>query len=137
MYMSNIRFSIKSSLQISNITNIMYRMQFGSQLALRVILTPAAGVTIDTVTVDDSDVAPVRSGDSYYVTIGNILASNLLSEHEVSCMGASATLSPMSYVYSMLTSDSEYATNEGKNLVCALYYFAGACNADQGESTNG
>ncbi|MBP5261167.1 MAG: S-layer family protein [Clostridiales bacterium] len=107
------------------ITALAYRMQFGSYIALGFALTPAAGVTIDSVIVDEIAKTPGRSGTDYTVVIPGILPSHLTEEHTVSCMGASITVSPMSYVYSMLNSAND--TDNGKDLACALYYFAQAC----------
>ena len=66
-------------------------------------------VTLRILTVD-----PVYSTPGKYLTYRPLEAE-----------GAVTTVSPMSYVYGILTSES--TTNEAKNLVCALYNFAQAC----------
>lgn len=107
------------------ITKVTYQMQFGSVIALRVYLTPAEGVTLSTVTVDGNTITPTKSGDRYYVTISDIKATQLADPHTITAEGATTTVSPLSYVYSILSSST--TSDDAKNLVCALYNFALAC----------
>ena len=108
-----------------SVTGISYRMRFGSEIELQVILTPAEGVTIDSVTVNDEAVTPKKSGEKYIVSIPGIKATQLTASHTVAAADASVTISPMSYVYGILASSD--TTDAAKNLVCALYNYAQAC----------
>lgn len=107
-----------------NITKITYKMWFDSEITLRIILTPGEGVRLNTVSVDGSAVTPEKSGNTYYVDITGIKASELASTHIIEAKGARTDVSPMSYVYSILTGDNN---TDAKNLMCALYYYAQAC----------
>ena len=100
-------------------------MKFGSELALRITVTPAAGVTISNVEVDGQIVSPIKSGDDYIVTISGIKATELINIHTIVAEGATTTVSPMSYVYSALSTNG--VRDEIKDLVCALYNYAQAC----------
>ena len=96
-----------------------------SEIALRVTLKPASGVTLDTVIKDGQEVTPFQSGKNYYVLFSGIKATELTDSHTVTAEGATTTVSPMSYVYSVLS--TEGVSDATKNLVCALYNYAQAC----------
>ena len=108
-----------------SITKISYKLSFNDTLVLTVYLTPADGVTLSRVTVDGAEQTPTKSGNRYMVVFSGIKATELTRTHTISAEGATATVSPMSYVYSMLTSAT--TSTEGKNLVCALFNYAQAC----------
>ena len=108
-----------------SITKVTFKMQFGSEITLRVTLTPASGVTLDTVLVDGEEVTPKKSGKTYIVDFTGIKASRLTDTHTIVAEGAETIVSPMSYVYGMLASTA--TSDAAKDLVCALYNFAQVC----------
>ena len=108
-----------------NIKKVSYKLQFASEIALRVTMTPAAGVTIDTVTVNGEPVEPTMAGKSCYVECKGIKAKRLTETYIIAAEGGETKVSPMSYVYGILTTAG--TSDEAKNLVCALYYYAQAC----------
>ena len=108
----------------ANVTSVNYRLYFDDTLAICVALTPASGVTLNSVTLDGNAITPTRSGDQYLVMINDISATNLTDSHTITAGGTTVTVSAMSYVYGILNSGSN---NKGKDLVCALYNYARAC----------
>jgi hypothetical protein len=109
----------------ASIVDITYQLIFSSQISLRVFLTPASGVTINSVLVDGQAVTPSRSGDNYYVTISGIKATELTDLHTIVAENATTKVSPMSYVYGILT--NEGPRRDARDLVCALLNYAEAC----------
>ena len=127
-------YQISGSIDDNCFASASYALRFGATTSLIVYLTPEDGYTISksdvsVVLADTTEAVPfLFSQDAngrYVITIPNIAASKLSSKFNIRCVGASITVSPMSYVFSML--DSQTASEDGKNLVCALYYFAIAC----------
>ena len=57
------------------------------------------------------------------------MATQLGQSHTIVADGTTVTVSPLSYVYSML--DASDASDAGKNLVCALYELYQACEKSQ------
>ncbi|MCR5060656.1 MAG: hypothetical protein K6A80_06450 [Saccharofermentans sp.] len=110
------------------ITNVTYSLILGSQIGIIVYLTPAEGVTINEVLVDGKTVATRKYNDNYYVVISNILATQLTASHTVEYNGAVTTVSPMSYVYDML--NSQTVNEAGNYMVCALYNYAQLCHSE-------
>ncbi|MBO4927577.1 MAG: hypothetical protein J5379_04935 [Clostridiales bacterium] len=108
-----------------DITAVTYKVRFGSEISIAVFLTPAEGVTIEKVTVDDKEITPTKSGNRYYVIISNISVTKLTESHMISYGTASIIVSPMSYVNGILSSGT--TSDAAKNLVCALYNLAEAC----------
>ena len=115
----------------SGISEVRYAVRFGDTVSLRVFLTPTSGTAIDTVNVTGGYAGAIveqgQSGDRYAVTISNIPATALTEDYTITYGGATITVSPMSYVYGMLNSTSATAMDYGRDLVCALYYYAQAC----------
>ena len=117
----------------SGISEVRYAVRFGDTVSLRVYLAPSSETTIDHVSVTSGYAGALveqgQSGDRYAVTISNIPATALTQDYTISYGGATITVSPMSYVYGMLTSTSQNVLNDGRDLVCALYYYAQACSS--------
>lgn len=107
------------------ILKVMYRLRFGSEITLRIKFYPAEGETVSNVMVATDPVEPKKSGDYYYVDIEGIKATELAETYGVNAEKALTLVSPMSYVYSVLVTPG--TSDEAKNLVCALYYYAQAC----------
>ena len=113
------------------ITKVSYKLRFASEIALRVTLTPAAGVKLSTVLVDEEEATPKKSGKTYIIDFANIKATALTDDHTIVAEGAETIVSPMSYVYGILSSAD--TSGAAKDLVCALYNFAQACNMKEEE----
>ena len=110
----------------STVQKVNQQVTFGATIKLTAYITPVSGQTIDTVTVDGNMVTPTKSSSRYMVTIDNIFANQLADSHTIIAGDCTITISPMSYVYAVLNSST--TSNEWKNMVCALYNYAQACN---------
>ena len=108
-----------------DVTAVTYSIRFGSEISLAVFLTPKDGVTIDKVIVDGEEVTPKPYGNQYYVIFSNISVTRLTEAHTIRYGEAYINVSPMSYVYGILKDRT--SSNEAKNIVCALYNLAKAC----------
>lgn len=124
-------YPVDSNIDTAIVASAGYRVRFGAEVSLIVTLRPAGeALDPDLVTVDGFPGARVEEGvnGSVVVYIEGIPATDLGSAYTISYEGTTITLSPMSYVYDMLNRES--STTEGKNIVCALYYFAQACGSN-------
>lgn len=124
-------YAVDSNIDTAIVASAGYRVRFGAEVSLIVTLRPAGeALDPDLVTVDGFPGARVEEGanGSVVVYIEGIPATDLGSAYTISYEGTTITLSPMSFVYDMLNRES--STTEGKNIVCALYYFAQACGSN-------
>lgn len=118
-----------NSLSGSGFNAVTYSLRFGDTISLRVFLKA------DDITAIDNSLftftggrTPVigRDGDRVTITFNEIPATALTNIYTISYNGNSlVSVSPMSYVYGMLTSTE--TQDDGRDLVCALYYYAQAC----------
>ena len=124
--------TVKSSTQSSafsrtensaDVESVEYRLVFGSQITLTVRIKPVSGTALD-IQAEGAEVT--QSGNYYLVNYANIFATQLTDVRTIKAGDCTITVSPMSYVYSVL--NSETTQDDIKNLVCALYGFANACN---------
>ena len=107
------------------ITDVIYLLQFGSQISIHVYFTTADGVTVNTVEVDGKPANVSLNNGTYCVIINEIFATQLTVDHTITVNGVTTTVSPMSYVRDMLNyTEAGYS---GQNAVCALYNYAIAC----------
>ena len=112
----------------ADVADANYRLTMGSQITLSVRIKPAEGAALDTVTVDGNPTAVTLSGGYYMVKIPNLYANQLADEHTITAGDCTIRVSPASFVYEMLGRETSSA--ELKDLLCALYWFADACSAD-------
>lgn len=121
-----------NNLSGSGISAVNYSLRFGDTLSIRVYLTPAsasAPIDGDRITVtgvvgtEGFVVNKSQSGERFAVTISNIPASHLHMPFTITYGDATIVVSPMSYIYGMLTSESTDIQNDARMLVSALYYY--------------
>ena len=109
----------------SQVKSVTYRLIFGSTLQLDVFITPAAGTTLTTVTVDGAEVPVKMSGSRAVVSISDIYASDLTDMYTIVAGDCTIHVSAMSYVEALAGKE---ATGEKlNNMLCALYAYAKAC----------
>ena len=121
-----------NNLSGSGISAVNYSLRFGDTLSIRVYLTPAsasAPIDGDRITVTGVEgtegfvVNKSQSGERFAVTISNIPASHLHMPFTITYGNATIVVSPMSYIYGMLTSTSTDIEDDARMLVSALYYY--------------
>lgn len=118
-----------NSLSGSGFNAVTYSLRFGDTISLRVFLKAdditAINNSLFTFTGGRTPVIG-RDGDRVTITFNEIPATALTNIYTISYNGNSlVSVSPMSYVYGMLTSTE--TLDDGRDLVCALYYYAQAC----------
>ena len=123
---------LSSSLDHNVIESATYSVRFGDRLSVRIYLKPVSyadfnpdSIQVEGVPADSVTVAPA-SGNRYAVTITGLPATGLGHTVTVNYEDSSITLCPASYIYDMLGQDDSGYHVQGKNLVCALYYYAEA-----------
>ena len=127
-----------NNLSGSGISAVNYSLRFGDTLSIRVYLTPAsasAPIDGDRITVtgvvgtEGFVVNKSQSGERFAVTISNIPASHLHMPFTITYGDATIVVSPMSYIYGMLTSTSTDIQDDARMLVSALYYYEDALHS--------
>ncbi|MBR6880411.1 MAG: InlB B-repeat-containing protein [Clostridiales bacterium] len=103
--------------------NVYYRMSFNDTVDLEVRVVPAAGVTVDSVTVGGEEI-PIVNG---IATIDNIYASRLTNEYTVQIGNGSITISPYTYLNNRIKSGGPE-----RDMAAALWLFAEACKPANG-----
>ena len=118
-----------NSLSGSGFNAVTYSLRFGDTISLRVFLKAEDITAIDnSLFTFTGGRTPVigRDGDRVTITFNEIPATALTNIYTISYNDRSlVSVSPMSYVYGMLTSTE--TQDDGRDLVCALYYYAQAC----------
>ena len=126
---------IINNLNGSGISQVRYSLRFGDNVSLRVYLKPSSGsIDGDGVAVtggySGAGVDKTQTGDEYNrfaVTMTGIPATYLLYSYTIMYNGAEIVVSPMSYVYGMLSSPAAASRNDACDLVSAFYYYCIAC----------
>lgn len=109
--------------ETNDVMSVSYRLIFGSQISLQVRIAPANS---DMVLPIDAPGGSISQSDGYYlVTYPGVFANLLTVTRTITAGDCTITVSPMSYVYDMLRSETEQ--DDAKNLVCALFGYAQAC----------
>ena len=114
------RFETNDYFSAANIS-----LKFDSLVTLYVYLTPKEGVTIDASSIDAAGGEVTQLSDGRFMISYPALPITAL-DHTISINYSNspiAQLSPLSYVYTMLGSDSVSA--DGKNMVCSLFRLFG------------
>lgn len=122
-------YEISAVTDTSVFSRITFALRFGDQVSIRVFFAPADGASIsaDAFTINGVAVPVVRdAAGRYVINITGIPVTMLGNSYIIAYGdGISVSVSPYSYVYAMLNTDTDY--NDGKDLVCALYYLAQIC----------
>ena len=110
----------------TQVTDVNYRLSLGSTPTLTVRILPAtADLTLEGISASGGSKS--QSGDYFMVTYPGVYANQLADTRTIQAGNdCTITVSPMSYVYEMLGNNT--AQDDLKNLLCALYYYAQACN---------
>ena len=104
-----------------------YSVRFGDRISIRIYLKP---VSFSDFNPDDIQVnvpgatVTATSDNRYAVTVTGIPATQLADTVTVSYGDSSITVCPASYIYDMLGQDDSDLHKKGKDLVCALFYYA-------------
>lgn len=110
------------------IESATYSVRFGDRLSLRIYLKPASypDFNPDNIQVEGASEATIAatSDNRYSITITGIPATQLSNTVTVRYEDSYITLCPASYIYDMLGQDDTDLHLKGKDLVCALYYYA-------------
>lgn len=121
---NTVRAALASYAVNSDIADLSYRLNFGSTTRLDIRFTAGEG---ETVKLDNTTVTPSVSEGFSMVSVSGIPASQLTTGHTLQVGEKTATISPMSYAYTLLGRTNE--SNELKNLLCAFYNYGNACAA--------
>lgn len=103
-----------------------------SETTLKVYFTPAVGVEVESIKVDETPVELVKSGDDYVVAIEDINATEIDSVKTITVTAADATTttlskcSPLAYGYSVLNANDREALS---NVIVALRLYNQAADA--------
>ncbi len=109
----------------TQVTSVNYRLSLGSTITLTVRILPAtADLTLADINAPGGSKS--QSGEYFMVTYPGVFANQLADTRTITAGDCTITVSPMSYVYEMLSSETEQ--NDVKDLMCALHYYAQACN---------
>ena len=122
----------------SRIQKVTYNLVLDSETAIRVYLKPKRGYSGEVMATLDGgteNVAEAESDGRYLITIPNISAHQLGDMHTISVTaGGSFTIevSALSYIQSILTSDTYKADQNARNAMAALYeYYHAVAEAKQ------
>lgn len=122
-------YKIDAVTDTSVFSRITFALRFGDQVSIRVFFEPADGASIssDAFTINGVAVPAVHNADGRYVIDITGIPVTMLGNSYIIAYGDGirVTVSPYSYVYAMLNTDTDYT--DGKDLVCALYYLAQIC----------
>ena len=126
---------IVNNLSGTGFNQVNYSLRFGNTVSLRVFLTADDISTIEnslfSITGGTPDIG-LDENNRVTITFTDISATALTNRYTISYDGNEIMqISAMSYVYGMLTSTSPDVLNDGRDLVCALYYYAQACKPSQ------
>ena len=112
--------------------SVTYTLSLKTETTLILWITPDDGYTVSAFSDGSNTYQAVKSGSRYKITIPNIPAHELGTAIELTGTVTNGTttgtitieLSPMSYVYSVLSSsDPAFQMENAKNAVCALYQY--------------
>lgn len=121
---NTVRTELASYAVNSDIADLSYRLNFGSTTRLDIRFTAGGGETVE---LDGVEKTPDTDGNYSLVSVSGIPASQLTTGHTLQVGEKTATISPMSYAYTLLGRTNE--SNELKNLLCAFYNYGNACAA--------
>ena len=104
-----------------------YSVRFGDRISMRIYLKPVSfsDFNPDDIQVNVPDATITATSDNRYaITVTGIPATQLADAITVSYGDSSITVCPASYIYDMLGQDDSDRHKKGKDLVCALFYYA-------------